>query len=36
MWNGRHYTGTDSRVIRPDDSTESSRIAIPYVYQCVW
>ncbi len=30
MWNGRHNTGTDSSVIRPDDSTESTRDQASY------
>jgi hypothetical protein len=28
--------GQTHSVIQPDDSTESFRIGIPCVYQCVW
>jgi hypothetical protein len=36
MGKGRHDTGQAQNVIQPDDSTESSRIGILCVYQCVW
>ena len=36
MGNGRHDTGQTHSVIRPDDSTESSRLGIPCECQGVW